>query len=167
MVLMTRVIVDSIVRMAPQRKRDFSDAAVLVWPATNMAGGSICARPAAMRCRTGQASLSHCRICGIGTRTSAAYYTGDRSDATTNDVRLCLPRIPFLLLPLILRRSVDTLRADASRCSSPERHPLIAGFLPAIREQIVRDLEGHDLILALGAPEPSRCTVWTPTQPER
>ena len=40
----------------------------------------------------------------------------------------------------------------SSRCSFPERHPLFAGFLPAIREQIVERLDGHDLILALGAP---------------
>ncbi len=40
----------------------------------------------------------------------------------------------------------------SSRCSFPERHPLFAGFLPAIREQIVTCLDGHDLILALGAP---------------
>jgi benzoylformate decarboxylase len=37
------------------------------------------------------------------------------------------------------------------RCSFPERHALFAGFLPAIREQIVKCLEGHDLIVALGA----------------
>jgi benzoylformate decarboxylase len=40
----------------------------------------------------------------------------------------------------------------SSRCSFPERHPLFAGFLPAIREQIVKNLEGHDLILVFGAP---------------
>ena len=40
----------------------------------------------------------------------------------------------------------------SSRCSFPERHPLFAGFLPAIREQIVACLDGHDLIVALGAP---------------
>ena len=40
----------------------------------------------------------------------------------------------------------------SSRCSFPERHPLFAGFLPAIREQIVERLSGHDLIVALGAP---------------
>ena len=39
----------------------------------------------------------------------------------------------------------------SSRCSFPERHPLFAGFLPAIREQIVACLDGHDLIVALGA----------------
>jgi benzoylformate decarboxylase len=38
------------------------------------------------------------------------------------------------------------------RCSFPERHRLFAGFLPAIREQIVQRLQGHDLIVALGAP---------------
>jgi benzoylformate decarboxylase len=37
------------------------------------------------------------------------------------------------------------------RCGFPERHTLFAGFLPAIREQIVECLGGHDLILALGA----------------
>jgi benzoylformate decarboxylase len=40
----------------------------------------------------------------------------------------------------------------SSRCSFPERHRLFAGFLPAIRERIVRCLDGHDLVLALGAP---------------
>ena len=38
------------------------------------------------------------------------------------------------------------------RCSFPERHRLFAGFLPAIRERIVKNLDGHDLVLALGAP---------------
>jgi len=40
----------------------------------------------------------------------------------------------------------------SSRGSFPERHRLFAGFLPAIRERIVTSLEGHDVILALGAP---------------
>lgn len=40
----------------------------------------------------------------------------------------------------------------SSRCSFPEDHRLFAGFLPAMREKIVQLLEGHDLILALGAP---------------
>jgi benzoylformate decarboxylase len=39
----------------------------------------------------------------------------------------------------------------SSRCSFPERHPLFAGFLPAIREKIVASLEGHDLIFVMGA----------------
>ena len=38
------------------------------------------------------------------------------------------------------------------RCSFPERHRLFAGFLPAIRERIVKNLDGHDLVVALGAP---------------
>lgn len=38
------------------------------------------------------------------------------------------------------------------RCGFPERHPLFAGFLPAMRERIVNRLAGHDLILVLGAP---------------
>ena len=40
----------------------------------------------------------------------------------------------------------------SSRCSFPERHRLFAGFLPAIRERIVTSLDGHDVIVALGAP---------------
>jgi len=40
----------------------------------------------------------------------------------------------------------------SSRCSFPERHRLFAGFLPAIRERIVASLDGHDLVVALGAP---------------
>ena len=38
------------------------------------------------------------------------------------------------------------------RCGFPENHPLFAGFLPAFREEISRRLEGHDLLLAIGAP---------------
>jgi benzoylformate decarboxylase len=41
---------------------------------------------------------------------------------------------------------------NASRCSFPESHPLFAGFLPARKEAIVQHLDGHDLVLALGAP---------------
>jgi benzoylformate decarboxylase len=40
----------------------------------------------------------------------------------------------------------------SSRCSFPERHPLFAGFLPPMREQIVKLLDGHDLVIAFGAP---------------
>ena len=38
------------------------------------------------------------------------------------------------------------------RCGFPEDHPLFAGHLPAFREEICRRLEGHDLLVALGAP---------------
>jgi benzoylformate decarboxylase len=40
----------------------------------------------------------------------------------------------------------------SARCGFPERHPLFAGFLPAMRERIVQRLTEHDLILVLGAP---------------
>ena len=40
----------------------------------------------------------------------------------------------------------------SSRCSFPERHRLFAGFLPPMREQIVKLLDGHDLVFAIGAP---------------
>lgn len=40
----------------------------------------------------------------------------------------------------------------SGRCSFPEDHRLFAGFLPAMRERIVELLEGHDLVLAIGAP---------------
>ena len=41
---------------------------------------------------------------------------------------------------------------NSGRCSFPESHPLFAGFIPAAKEAVVRHLEGHDLVLALGAP---------------
>jgi len=41
---------------------------------------------------------------------------------------------------------------NSGRCSFPESHPLFAGFLPASKEAIVRQLEGRDLVVALGAP---------------
>jgi benzoylformate decarboxylase len=40
----------------------------------------------------------------------------------------------------------------AAREVFPEDHPLFAGFLLPRREAIVRDLAGHDLILAVGGP---------------
>jgi len=40
----------------------------------------------------------------------------------------------------------------SGRCSFPEDHRLFAGFLPAMREKIVSLLDGHDLVLAIGAP---------------
>jgi len=40
----------------------------------------------------------------------------------------------------------------SSRNAFPEDHQLFAGFLTAGREPIVRDLDGHDLVLVLGAP---------------
>ncbi|WP_417320152.1 benzoylformate decarboxylase [Emcibacter sp.] len=40
----------------------------------------------------------------------------------------------------------------SSRNSFPEGHDLFAGFLPAMRDEIVKRLSGHDLILVLGAP---------------
>lgn len=40
----------------------------------------------------------------------------------------------------------------SGRCGFPEDHRLFAGFLPAMRERIVQRLEGHDLVLAVGAP---------------
>ncbi|MFI1966251.1 benzoylformate decarboxylase [Streptomyces pathocidini] len=38
------------------------------------------------------------------------------------------------------------------RCAFPEPHPLFAGFLPPVREDIVRALAGNDLVLSVGAP---------------
>ncbi|RKF22702.1 benzoylformate decarboxylase [Altericroceibacterium spongiae] len=40
----------------------------------------------------------------------------------------------------------------AARDVFPEDHPQFAGFLPAMREDIVRLLDGHDMILVAGAP---------------
>jgi benzoylformate decarboxylase len=38
------------------------------------------------------------------------------------------------------------------RAGFPENHPQFAGFLPAFREEICKRLEGHDLLVVLGAP---------------
>ncbi|WP_321396829.1 benzoylformate decarboxylase [Emcibacter sp.] len=40
----------------------------------------------------------------------------------------------------------------SARNSFPEDHDLFAGFLPAMREEIVKRLDGHDVIVVLGAP---------------
>ena len=40
----------------------------------------------------------------------------------------------------------------SGRCSFPEDHPLFAGFLPPIREQIVDRIASNDVVFALGAP---------------
>ncbi len=39
----------------------------------------------------------------------------------------------------------------SGRCSFPEDHALFAGFLPPMREKIVKLLTGHDVVFALGA----------------
>lgn len=39
----------------------------------------------------------------------------------------------------------------SSRCSFPEHHRLFQGFLTASREQVVRELDGHDVVLVVGA----------------
>lgn len=39
----------------------------------------------------------------------------------------------------------------SSRCSFPERHPLFQGFLTASRQEVVRQLDGHDVVLVVGA----------------
>lgn len=40
----------------------------------------------------------------------------------------------------------------SGRSGFPEDHALFRGFLPPVREQLWRRLEGHDVILALGTP---------------
>jgi len=40
----------------------------------------------------------------------------------------------------------------SGRCGFAEDHPLFSGFLPALRERIVQQLTGHDVVLVLGAP---------------
>jgi benzoylformate decarboxylase len=65
----------------------------------------------------------------------------DRDGAWADIIRLAeLHGAPVWVSPLI------------GRCAFPEDHPLFAGFLPAFREEIVRRLAGHDLLLAAGAP---------------
>jgi benzoylformate decarboxylase len=40
----------------------------------------------------------------------------------------------------------------SARSGFPEDHRLFQGFLPPVRDQIVRRLDGHDVIVAIGAP---------------
>jgi benzoylformate decarboxylase len=40
----------------------------------------------------------------------------------------------------------------SSRCSFPEDHPAFAGFLTPHRATLARQLEGHDVVVVLGAP---------------
>lgn len=40
----------------------------------------------------------------------------------------------------------------SARAGFPEDHQLFMGFLPAVREQIVQKLAGHDFVLVIGAP---------------
>ena len=57
------------------------------------------------------------------------------------------------LLALSERHRARVFVAPMSgRCGFPEDHPQFAGFLPAMRERIVQRLQGHDLVLAVGAP---------------
>jgi benzoylformate decarboxylase len=57
------------------------------------------------------------------------------------------------LLALAERHRARVFVAPMSgRCGFPEDHALFAGFLPAMRERIVQRLQGHDLVLAVGAP---------------
>jgi benzoylformate decarboxylase len=39
----------------------------------------------------------------------------------------------------------------SSRCSFPERHSLFQGFLTASRKEVVRQLDGHGVVLVVGA----------------
>jgi benzoylformate decarboxylase len=40
----------------------------------------------------------------------------------------------------------------SGRCGFPEDHRLFAGFLPPMREKIVQNLSGHDMVFVIGAP---------------
>jgi benzoylformate decarboxylase len=40
----------------------------------------------------------------------------------------------------------------SGRCGFPENHRLFAGFLPPMRERLVGLLQGHDVLLSIGAP---------------
>lgn len=57
------------------------------------------------------------------------------------------------VLSLAERHRARVFAAPMSgRCGFPEDHRLFAGFLPPLRERIVQLLEGHDLVLSIGAP---------------
>jgi benzoylformate decarboxylase len=57
------------------------------------------------------------------------------------------------VLQLAERHNARVWSAPMSgRCGFPEDHRLFAGFLPAMREKIVQNLSGHDMIFVIGAP---------------
>ncbi|RRH90311.1 benzoylformate decarboxylase [Variovorax beijingensis] len=57
------------------------------------------------------------------------------------------------VVQLAERHSAAVYNAPMSaRAGFPEDHRLFAGFLPAVREQIVQRLAGHDFVLVIGAP---------------
>ncbi len=57
------------------------------------------------------------------------------------------------VLQLAERHQARAFAAPMSpRCGFAEDHALFAGHLPAMRERIVQLLDGHDFILAIGAP---------------
>jgi benzoylformate decarboxylase len=57
------------------------------------------------------------------------------------------------LVQLAERHSAAVYSAPMSaRAGFPEDHRLFTGFLPAMREQIVQKLAGHDFVLVIGAP---------------
>ncbi|MFC9993898.1 benzoylformate decarboxylase [Nocardia sp. NPDC127526] len=49
----------------------------------------------------------------------------------------------------------------ASRCCFPEEHPLFQGYLAASREHVRETLDGHDVVLVIGA-QVFTYHVWTP-----
>ncbi|HEY0530235.1 MAG TPA: benzoylformate decarboxylase [Actinoplanes sp.] len=49
----------------------------------------------------------------------------------------------------------------SARSGFPEDHPLFRGFLPPVRDQIVRTLDGHDVVISLGG-SPFKYHVHTP-----
>jgi len=60
-------------------------------------------------------------------------------------------------LPLVVELAERTgahvwISPLSGRSGFPEDHPLFRGFLPPVRDQLAGRLEGHDVILALGAP---------------
>ncbi len=57
------------------------------------------------------------------------------------------------VVELAARHNARVFSAPMSgRCGFPEDHRLFAGFLPAMREKIVQNLSGHDMIFVIGAP---------------
>jgi benzoylformate decarboxylase len=60
-------------------------------------------------------------------------------------------------LPLVVELAERTgahvwISPLSGRSGFPEDHPLFRGFLPPVRDQLAARLEGHDVIVALGAP---------------
>jgi benzoylformate decarboxylase len=60
--------------------------------------------------------------------------------------------VDLMVLVAAKTRAAVWVSPFSARCSFPERHPQLAGFLPASPAQLSEALRGHDVVVVIGAP---------------